>query len=214
MLADKALINALHELQAGDYNHSWDIVNGIPEVRLSNDTLKAEALNLRGTFKSASFPFPVVSLTLSPGTWPVICRAQKRTSSSPSHSSPHLLNHGLKLRVFTWNWMISTMRLRPLRRPLSTTRMTPISTITADRVNDTPILQCNLLTSRPVYFNLGNFRQATVDYNNSVLLDDQFVFSHIQLAVAQYEEGHADQSMAMFEETILAFPERSEPLNN
>lgn len=52
--ADNALINALHALQTADYTHSWSFVNGALEEGLSNDTLKAEALNLRGTFKSAS----------------------------------------------------------------------------------------------------------------------------------------------------------------
>jgi len=46
------LINALHALQAADYTHSWSFVIGALEEGLSNDTLKAEALNLRGTFKS------------------------------------------------------------------------------------------------------------------------------------------------------------------
>ena len=48
------MINALHALQTADYTHSWSFVNGALEEGLSNDTLKAEALNLRGTFKSAS----------------------------------------------------------------------------------------------------------------------------------------------------------------
>ena len=53
-IADNALINALHALQVSDYSHSWSFVIGALEEGLSNDTLKAEALNLRGTFKSAS----------------------------------------------------------------------------------------------------------------------------------------------------------------
>ena len=48
------MINALHALQAADYTHSWSFVIGALEEGLSNDTLKAEALNLRGTFKSVS----------------------------------------------------------------------------------------------------------------------------------------------------------------
>ena len=50
------MINALHALQAANYKHSWSFVNGALEEGLSNDILKAEALNLRGTFKSVSPP--------------------------------------------------------------------------------------------------------------------------------------------------------------
>jgi len=57
-IGDNALINALDALQATDYKHSWSFVIGSLEEGLSNDTLKAEALNLRGTFKSASFLVP------------------------------------------------------------------------------------------------------------------------------------------------------------
>jgi len=44
-------------------------------------------------------------------------------------------------------------------------------------------------------------------------LDDQFVFSHIQLAVAQYKEGQVANGMTTFRKTLRAFPERSEPPN-
>ena len=44
----------MHALQAADYTHSWSFVIGALEEGLSNDTLKAEALNLSGTFKSVS----------------------------------------------------------------------------------------------------------------------------------------------------------------
>ena len=51
-IGDNALINALDALRAANYKHSWSFVIGSLEEGLSNDTLKAEALNLRGTFKS------------------------------------------------------------------------------------------------------------------------------------------------------------------
>ena len=60
---------------------------------------------------------------------------------------------------------------------------------------------------------MNDFKQAAANYNKSTLLDDQFVFSHIQLAVAQYKEGQVASSMATFRKTLKAFPERSEPPN-
>ena len=64
-----------------------------------------------------------------------------------------------------------------------------------------------------VHFIMNDFKQAAANYNKSTLLDDQFVFSHIQLAVAQYKEGQVASSMATFRKTLKAFPERSEPPN-
>ena len=42
----------MHALQVTDYTHSLSFDIGALEEGLSTDTLKAEALNLRGTFKS------------------------------------------------------------------------------------------------------------------------------------------------------------------
>ena len=60
---------------------------------------------------------------------------------------------------------------------------------------------------------MNDFKEVAANYSKSILLDDQFVFSHIQLAVAQYKEGKIAISMATFRKTLKAFPERSEPPN-
>jgi len=64
-----------------------------------------------------------------------------------------------------------------------------------------------------VYFILNEFDKAAEDYTESSKLDDTFVFSHIQLAVAQYKSGNVAKSMATFRRTLKAFPDRSEPQN-
>ena len=64
-----------------------------------------------------------------------------------------------------------------------------------------------------VLFILNEFAKATEDYTKSTELDDTFVFSHIQLAVAQYKSGDIQKSMATFRRTLKAFPDRSEPQN-
>jgi import receptor subunit TOM70 len=64
-----------------------------------------------------------------------------------------------------------------------------------------------------VLFILNDFAQATEDYTKSTELDDTFVFSHIQLAVAQYKSGEIQKSMATFRRTLKTFPDRSEPQN-
>ena len=58
---------------------------------------------------------------------------------------------------------------------------------------------------------MNDFEQAVASYSKSISLDDQFVSSHIQLAVAQYKKGQVVNSMATFRKTLEEFPERSEP---
>ncbi|KAI9461403.1 mitochondrial outer membrane translocase receptor TOM70 [Russula earlei] len=64
-----------------------------------------------------------------------------------------------------------------------------------------------------VLFILNEFDKAAENYTKSTELDNTFVFSHIQLAVAQYKAGDVPKSMATFRRTLKAFPERSEPQN-
>ena len=62
-----------------------------------------------------------------------------------------------------------------------------------------------------VLFIMNEFAEAAENYTKSTELDDKFVFSHIQLAVAQYKSGNLANSMATFRRTLKAFPDRSEP---
>ncbi|KAF8706662.1 mitochondrial outer membrane translocase receptor TOM70, partial [Rhizoctonia solani] len=66
---------------------------------------------------------------------------------------------------------------------------------------------------RLVFFILSDFEKAAEDYQKSSRLDSKFVFSHIQLAVAQYKMGDLDSSMASFRQCLLSFPNRGEPYN-
>lgn len=64
-----------------------------------------------------------------------------------------------------------------------------------------------------VYFIMGQFADAAENYSKSMALDNTFVFSHIQLAVAQYKSEKISSSMATFRRTMKMFPQRSEPQN-
>jgi import receptor subunit TOM70 len=64
-----------------------------------------------------------------------------------------------------------------------------------------------------VLFILNEFDKAAENYTKSTELDGTFVFSHIQLAVAQYKSGDVAKSMATFRRTLKTFPDRSEPQN-
>ncbi|KZO97277.1 mitochondrial outer membrane translocase receptor TOM70 [Calocera viscosa TUFC12733] len=64
-----------------------------------------------------------------------------------------------------------------------------------------------------VHFIMGNYDSASEDYEKSVALDPNFVFTHIQLAVAKYKQGNIPQSMAKFRTAMRQFPQSSEPQN-
>ncbi|KAG5643987.1 hypothetical protein DXG03_009277 [Asterophora parasitica] len=64
-----------------------------------------------------------------------------------------------------------------------------------------------------VLFIMNEFTEAAENYTKSTELDDSFVFTHIQLAVAQYKSGNVANAMATFRRTLKAFPNRSEPQN-
>lgn len=64
-----------------------------------------------------------------------------------------------------------------------------------------------------VLFIMQEFTEAAENYRKSLELDPSFVFSHIQLAVAQYKAEQLSESMATFRKALKAFPQRSEPYN-
>ncbi|KAI4737452.1 hypothetical protein E4T50_12048 [Aureobasidium sp. EXF-12298] len=54
-------------------------------------------------------------------------------------------------------------------------------------------------------FILGDFPEAAKDYQKSIDLDSDFIFSHIQLGVTQYKMGSVASSMATFRRCIKNF---------
>ena len=64
-----------------------------------------------------------------------------------------------------------------------------------------------------MHFIMQSFDAASEDYNKSTALDNTFVFSHIQYAVAQYKKNEPETAKASFRKTMQLFPDRSEVLN-
>ena len=56
-----------------------------------------------------------------------------------------------------------------------------------------------------LHFILGEYAEAAKDYQKSIDLDKDFIFSHIQLGVTQYKMGSIASSMATFRRTIKNF---------
>ncbi|THG92786.1 hypothetical protein EW145_g8587, partial [Phellinidium pouzarii] len=64
-----------------------------------------------------------------------------------------------------------------------------------------------------VLFIMQKFPEAAENYSKSLELDPDFVFSHIQLAVAQYKNNQLSEAKATFRKALKTFPQRSEPNN-
>ena len=60
---------------------------------------------------------------------------------------------------------------------------------------------------------MQEFEKAIADYAKSTELDDTFVFTHVQQAVAQYKMGNIGASLAAFRKILKNFPEKGEPSN-
>ena len=64
-----------------------------------------------------------------------------------------------------------------------------------------------------LHFILSEFSMAATDYQKSIDLDSQFIFSHIQLGVTQYKMGSIASSMATFRRCIKNFGDKSDVYN-
>ena len=56
-----------------------------------------------------------------------------------------------------------------------------------------------------LHFIKGEFAEAAKDYQKSIDLDPEFIFSHIQLGVTQYKMGSIASSMATFRRCMKNF---------
>lgn len=64
-----------------------------------------------------------------------------------------------------------------------------------------------------LYFIKGEFAEAAKDYQKSIDLDKDFIFSHIQLGVTQYKLGSIASSMATFRRCMKNFEKTPDVYN-
>lgn len=64
-----------------------------------------------------------------------------------------------------------------------------------------------------MYFITGDFPLAIAEYRRSSVLDPSFIFSHIQLAVAEYKQGEIVQALNHFEGLLKEHPTSGEVAN-
>ncbi|KAF7328823.1 ADP/ATP carrier receptor [Mycena venus] len=178
---DSTLLLALEALAAEDYPHAVSFVNEALEQDISSEAHRAEALNLRGTFKFLTGDVEGAKADLQES----IRLLPSFTQSLVKVASVHM-EQGDPAKAF--ECFDEAIRQNP---------------------NDPDIYYHR----GQVLFIMSEFADAAENYTKSTELDDTFVFSHIQLAVAQYKGGNLANSMATFRRTLKAFPTRSEPQN-
>lgn len=64
-----------------------------------------------------------------------------------------------------------------------------------------------------IAFLTANFTNAVEDYKKSIELDDEFIFSHIQLAVTQYRMQSASTAIDMFQKLLARHPKEADVHN-
>ncbi|KAG6907504.1 hypothetical protein DXG01_008648 [Tephrocybe rancida] len=178
---DNTLLLALQALEAADYTHSLTLVNEAIDQGISWDQGRAEALNLRGTFKfligdvAGAKEDLLASVEVVPSfTQSIVKLASVHMEQGDAPSAFKCFEDAIKYNE-----------------------------------KDPDIYYHR----GQVFFIMNEFKQAAENYTQSTELDDTFVFSHIQLAVAQYKSGNIANSIATFRRTLKAFPQRSEPHN-
>ncbi|KAI0300644.1 mitochondrial outer membrane translocase receptor TOM70 [Multifurca ochricompacta] len=178
---DNTLILALEALGASDYAHSLSLVNEAIDQGISWDLGKAEALNLRGTFKFLTGDTDGAKADLEESVQLVPSLTQSWVKIASVH-----MERGDAAKTFE-----------------------AFEEAIKHNASDPDIYYHR----GQVLFILNDFGNAAENYVESTKLDDTFVFSHIQLAVAQYKSEDVAKSMATFRRTLKAFPDRSEPQN-
>ncbi|CAA7263732.1 unnamed protein product [Cyclocybe aegerita] len=182
---DQTLLLALQALDAADYPHAVTLVNEALEQGVSWDEGRAEGVNLRGTFRFLTGQIPLAQADLEES----LRLHPGLTQSLVKLASVHM-EQGDPAKAFAC----------------------------FDEAEKTDPKDADVFYHRgQVLFIMNEFAAAAENYLASSSLDppdgEGFVFSHIQLAVAQYKMGELAKSMATFRRTLKAFPGRSEGFN-
>ncbi|KAF8429982.1 mitochondrial outer membrane translocase receptor TOM70 [Boletus edulis BED1] len=195
---DQTLLLALEALEAADYPHALTLVNAALDQGISWDIGRAEALNLRGTFKYVNRTCPIF------GVHDPFYRFL--TADVPGAKADLLESLTLN-PTFTQ----SLVKLASVHMEEGDNERAMKCFEDAIKINeDDPDVYYH---RGQVFFITNDFSSAATNYTKSSTLDPTFVFSHIQLAVAQYKLGNLSNSMATFRRTMTSFPSRGEVCN-
>ncbi|KAH8111616.1 TPR-like protein [Phellopilus nigrolimitatus] len=179
---DNTLKLALEALAARDYQHALTLVNEALEQGISFPEGRAQALNLRGSFRFL---------------WGD-SQAAKEDLEAAIEAQPSFTQSWVKIASVHMEQGQTQPAFDAFEEAIKHDSKTRIFTTTVGKV---------------LLFIMQKFADAAENYNKSFDLDPTFVFSHIQLAVAQYKAGQISDSMATFRKALKSFPQRSEPNN-
>ncbi|KAF8870148.1 mitochondrial outer membrane translocase receptor TOM70 [Gymnopilus junonius] len=178
---DRTLLLALEALDAADYAHAVTLINESLEQGISFDQGRAEALNLRGTFKFLMGEIAGAKADL-----------EESVKVDPTFTQ-------------------SLVKIASVHMEQGDPKAAFDAFTQAENIN--PKDPDVWYHRGQVLFIMNEFKDAAANYTASSELDEAFVFSHIQLAVAQYKMGELAKSMATFRKTLRLFPNKSEPSN-
>ncbi|KAK7681841.1 hypothetical protein QCA50_015188 [Cerrena zonata] len=198
---DSTLLLSLEALQAGDYIHSLSLVNEALEQGISFDLGKTEALNV------AEVSSMIVPSNLARHFVDRLVVLLRFLMGDVSGAKDDLMASVELVPSYTQSWV--KMASVYMEQGDSTKAFDCFEEAIKQNAEDPDIYYHR----GQVYFITNEFDKAAEDYTKSTSLDNTFVFSHIQLAVAQYKAGNVANGMATFRRTLKAFPDRSEPAN-
>jgi import receptor subunit TOM70 len=209
---DRTLVLGLQANQAGDYPHAMTLVGESIEQGLSSNQLKAQAHNMRGTFRfiMGNPAGALEDLNLSTDLDRSFIQSWVKKASVHMELGACLFSH-------FWAWLTCGQgkRKRPSKISPLPSRSTPqTQTCIFDPRPSQRCSHCGRYYHRgQVYFILGNFADAIAQYQKSTELDGHFIYSQIQHGVALYKEGRKEKAELKFKKLMKTFPNAPEVFN-
>lgn len=192
---DRTLMLAFDALDARSYIHAFTLFNEALLQGLSAPKLESKALNMRATFRFIMGDAAAALEDLDRCT--TLCPDD--TQSYVKKASVHM-ELGMPEEAFAD--FDKALLIEP-DNPDVCVR---------------PALRALLTRARfyhrgQVYFITGDYEKAIVEYRRSSEIDPIFIFSHIQLAVAQYKNSSVEKAMLQFRRLSDKFPSSPEVAN-
>ncbi|KAG1838802.1 hypothetical protein DFJ58DRAFT_733622 [Suillus subalutaceus] len=191
---NNTLILALQALEAANYAHAASFVNKAMEQDISWETAKA---------KLSTFAAPASSLWVTYLALRMTCINPSNLSLlDPKLGEDHERPHGARRGVKAFECFEEAIKRNPQDPDIYYLR---------GQVSNAFPAWPTATHEFAVLFITSESKEAADNYAKSSELDDAFVFSHIQLAVALYKMGELARSMVTVRRTMTNFPQQNEP---
>lgn len=208
---DRTLQLAFEALSAKDFTHALSLFNEALDQGVTQAPARAAALNMRATFKFIMSDAEGALADLDAATDVDPDSAQSWVKKASVHmelgrpdDAMQDFERALSINANNADVYVALSLARPalLRRPLADS----LSLLA-------PLPPCSFYHRGQVYFITGEFDKAIAEYRKSSELDPSFIFSHIQLAVAQYKSGSTEKALHQFRRLVEKNPQSPEVHN-